>query len=136
MDQAGSDGRASAVSIRRDRFRQPIQRHEAAEPWTFLLAEQHLIQAAEPGAQIRDGVPLADLIDDDLDRFGIGAWIHAAQRLGKVRQGSAFNLGRLPVALRRPDEVAVIGDSVANQAVEERLGFRRGLRGVAADEAP
>ena len=55
----------------RDCFGDAIQRDEAAEARPLLLAEQHLIQAAEPGAQFGESMALADLVDDVLDRFGV-----------------------------------------------------------------
>src|SRR3954471_4270919 len=46
----------------RNRLRHPIERDEASEAWSFELAKQHLIEAAEPGPQLRERMPLTDLI--------------------------------------------------------------------------
>ena len=83
--QAASAGRDSAASISAIGLVDAVQRDEAAEARAFLLAEQHLIEAAEPGAQFGKRMALADLVDDGLDRFGIGAAVHALQRLGADR---------------------------------------------------
>src|SRR5689334_4240120 len=52
-----------------------IESDKASESRSFLLAQQHLIEAAEPSAQIRKLVALADLVHDILDRLGTGAGV-------------------------------------------------------------
>ena len=118
--------------------RDAVQRHEAAEARAFLLAEQHLIQAAEPGAQLaRTGAacrPRRRWSGSSRRRRPAAALPASSARSSSAARSSRVGCA---VAFLRPDEVAVIGDGVVHQPVEQRHaspGVASGI--VAADEAP
>ncbi len=104
-----------------DGFRNAIESHETAEARPFLLAQQHLVKTAEPGAQFRERVALADLEHDVLDRLRRGrpGWRPAMRQdppaphaRWRRAAGSAFRGGRSPGSRRwrgRPGGPAVAG---------------------------
>src|SRR6185503_17788601 len=55
-----------------DRFLAAVERDERAHARALALAEQRFVQCAEPVAQVRKSVALADLVDLVLDRLRVG----------------------------------------------------------------
>ena len=106
-------------------FHRSRKRDKPAEAWAFLLAQQDLVQAGKPIAQFGERVALADFVNDGLDRFGIRAVIQSLQRLRQIGQRFPLEIGRMPILLLWPHEIAVVGDGVVHQFVEERHRFRR-----------
>src|SRR5215813_2101619 len=105
-----------------DRVLKPVHRHERAEAWTLLLAEQHLIEHVEPiernaglavlaldlSGLVEKRLAPADFVDHLLDLLGGRVGRQLRKRLAQVEQRRALALARLAELLLRQHEVAKI----------------------------
>ena len=106
--------RLEAGVDQRDRLGDAVDRDEAAEARPLGLAEQHLVERAEPGAQRLEAVLVADGVDEVLQRLGVRRPVPGGQPVAQVgerrrlvrrrRRGSASPAARSPrsSARRRP----------------------------------
>ena len=79
---------------------------------------------------------LADGIDQVLDPGRVALCGQVAEPVGQVLQRFALLRCRIAELLLRLHEVAEVVQRIADKAVQHRVGFRRGVGGVAGDEAP
>ena len=62
---------------------------EGAEARAFALAQQHLVEGAEPVAELGEAVPLADLVELVLDRLAVRCPPRCRADRGPARPGRA-----------------------------------------------
>ena len=104
-ERAADQGRALA---------QAVEAEERAHARALFLAEQDLVERLEPGAQVGEVVPLADLVNPGLYRLGVGVRGQGLDLGEQVLQcGALARVGR-PIALGRLDEVAVVANRAAD----------------------
>src|ERR1044071_789567 len=72
-----SGGRSERLADQRRGLLAPVERDEGAEARPLVLAQQHFIERLEPGAQLRERMALADLVDLGLQGLRIGVGRHA-----------------------------------------------------------
>src|SRR5436305_391786 len=113
-----------------------VQRDEAAHAWSLRRSQQRLVQRLEPVAQRREGVGLADLINDILNVLGTRPRRKLAKlRIELTQRLRLMRLGR--AALERGcDKIAGIGQCMVDQPVQLRIFLGRCLGHIIGEIAP
>ena len=102
-----------------------VERDEGPQARPLFLAQQDLVERLEPGPQVGEGIPLAHFVDFGLDRFRIRIRRQGAQCRREIADRLDFLRTRRAVAFVRADEIPVVIDREADEAVEGEMKPQR-----------